>query len=155
VNFIIWALALFALILDQLSKYIVSSSLDIGQSKDIIKGIFSVTLVYNTGAAFGIFKNQALFFIIISILAIAFIAVLIKRKTGTLSLADFALGLILGGAIGNLIDRLRFGCVIDFLDFKVWPVFNIADSAITIGVFLLIISMFKQSAIDKKKDQSL
>ena len=109
---------------------------------DIVNNIFSITLVHNTGAAFGIFRDQAAFFVIISGLAIASILTYIIRS-GTKSsfLRNIALSLVLGGAVGNLIDRLRFGYVIDFLDFKVWPVFNIADSAITIGAFLLIISL--------------
>jgi len=92
--------------------------------------------VHNRGAAFGILKNQLFVFVIISLLAIALILYHLKdRKKSRLS--SISLSLILGGAVGNLIDRLRFGFVIDFLDFRVWPVFNIADSAITIGVVLL------------------
>lgn len=92
------------------------------------------SLVRNTGAAFGLFRNQTLAFILISVFAIALAAYyLAKKKTGYY--LPFAL--ILGGAVGNLIDRLRFGYVVDFIDLHWWPVFNVADSCITVGAVLL------------------
>ena len=142
---IIWGLVIIVLVLDQVSKFLILRLLNPNESLEIIKNIFCLTLVHNSGAAFGIFKNQTFFFILVSILAVVAIAVYIKKRQNLqkrpLLLRDLALGLILGGALGNLVDRLRFGHVVDFLDFKIWPVFNIADSAITIGAFLLIISL--------------
>jgi signal peptidase II len=115
--------------------------LELNESIEVVKNIFYLTLVHNTGAAFGIFRNQALFFVIVSILAVIAILIYIKKFSNIPLMIKIALGLILGGAAGNLVDRLRFGHVVDFLDFKIWPVFNIADSAITVGAFLLIISL--------------
>ncbi|MBL7155585.1 MAG: signal peptidase II [Candidatus Omnitrophica bacterium] len=138
-NFI-WFLAILVFFLDQLTKFFISRYFDPHTSLEIIKGIFYLALVHNTGAAFGIFKNQTLFFIVVSILAVATIVIYVRKKTKRTLLLDAALALILGGALGNLVDRLRFGYVIDFLDFRIWPVFNTADSAITIGAFLLILS---------------
>ncbi|OGW75452.1 MAG: signal peptidase II [Omnitrophica bacterium RBG_13_46_9] len=126
------------LVLDQLSKFFVLRNLNPNNSIEVIRNFFYLTLVYNTGAAFGILKDKTFVFVAISLLAVIFIVFYInKRKKGAFP-ADLGLGLILGGALGNLVDRLRFGYVVDFLDFKIWPVFNIADSAITTGVFLLI-----------------
>ena len=121
--------------LDQFSKLIVSKNLSLSQSLPVIKGIFHLSLVHNRGAAFGIFKNQLPLFVFTSCLAITLICFNLKR--GGKRSYNIALSLILGGALGNLIDRLSLGYVIDFLDFRVWPVFNLADSAITVGAVLL------------------
>ncbi len=137
-------LAIFVFLLDQISKTLISRNFSLNESAEIIKNIFYLTIVHNTGAAFGIFKNQTLFFIIVSILAVIAGAMYIKKSLNIPFTIKIALGLILGGTLGNLVDRLRFGYVIDFLDFKIWPVFNLADSAITVGAFLLIIGLLKK-----------
>ncbi len=135
-------------ILDQLTKYLVRINFSLHDSLEIIPGFFHLTFIRNTGAAFGIFAGQPalwrqVFFI--SVVLIALVAIFIMyRKFGRESrLYCVGLGLIAGGALGNLIDRIRFGSVVDFLDFFVgsyhWPAFNVADSAITIGVGILII----------------
>jgi signal peptidase II len=125
--------------LDQLTKSIAASNLHLNQSLPVIKNIFHLTLVHNRGAAFGILQDQAFLFILTACLAIAVILMNFKkiRTEKRISLRKIALGLIMAGAAGNLIDRLRSGYVIDFLDFRVWPVFNIADSSITVGAVLL------------------
>ena len=150
VNIFIWCVAFLVFSLDQISKLFVSQNIVLNQPNEIIKNVFYLTLVHNTGAAFGIFKNQTLFFVIVSILAVAIIVVYMKKRPKVFSASDVALALILGGALGNLADRLRLGYVVDFLDFRIWPVFNIADSAITVGVFLLIISL-----LPRKRDTLL
>lgn len=134
-------IAIFVVILDQITKAIAITCLKYGESYLIINKIFYLTLVKNTGAAFGLFKNQAAFFILVSIIAIIFIVIFLSKKKVN---SYLPLALILGGAIGNLIDRLRFGYVVDFLDFKVWPVFNVADSCISIGAFLLFLLIIKR-----------
>ena len=121
--------------LDQLTKFLVSRNLFLNQSSSVIKGIFYLTLIHNRGAAFGILKNQAPLFISTSLFAI--ILMFLNLKNNNKRFYRFSLSLILAGALGNLIDRLFLGYVIDFLDFRIWPVFNIADSAITIGAILL------------------
>ena len=139
--------ALLILFIDQLSKFIIVKNFLPGQTQPVIKNIFQISFVCNKGIAFGIFSRSlnfpAVSIIYTCIIIIVFILVFYKhflyqRKTARLSLA-----LISAGALGNLIDRIRFGCVIDFLDFRIWPVFNIADSAITIGATLLILQIFK------------
>lgn len=137
-----WAVIVAVYLLDQASKFLTLASLQEGQSIPLIRGIFHITLVRNTGAAFGVLKSQPYLFVIIAFLAIFFIAYLLIKKPAFLRLPDrFALSLILAGTLGNLTDRLRFGHVIDFLDLRIWPVFNIADSAITVGAVILGLSM--------------
>ena len=133
--------------LDQLTKFILNNNLVLNSPYPVIKGVFYLTLVHNKGAAFGILKNQLLLFILSSILAIILIYFNLKKSKNQkkLFLNDLALGLILSGAIGNLIDRLFLGYVVDFLDFRVWPVFNVADSAITVGAVLLGWSLLRDS----------
>jgi signal peptidase II len=133
------------LVFDQLTKYIINQRIPKGVSIPIIKNIFHLTYVLNPGAAFGMFKNQVYFFITVAVLAIIFIMIILRRK-GTRR-EEIALYLILSGAISNLIDRIRLGAVIDFLDFRIWPVFNIADSAITIGAILLAYSVLKKQKV--------
>ena len=134
------------LIVDQLAKQIILMNLKPGDSIAVIRDVFHISLVCNRGAAFGVFSGQGSIFIWVSftaIIAIILIFTFLERIFRRENSTRFFLSLILAGAIGNLIDRLRFGFVIDFLDFRIWPVFNIADSAITIGTILLILQMLK------------
>ena len=136
----IFPLALVILVLDRITKFAVTKNLSQGHSIKIIPGIFHITLISNNGTAFGLFKNQNTFFIILSALVIISIIVY-SSKAKLAAPTSLALGLILGGAIGNLADRIRFGYIIDFLDFRIWPVFNVADSAITVGVIILVVNI--------------
>ena len=147
---IVFFVSIFAiLIVDQSLKSLVRLKLAVGESIPLINNIFHITYVTNTGAAFGLFKNSAIFFIIISVVAIVLIAGLILKsikRAEFMANPRFDLGLIMivSGAIGNLADRLKFGYVIDFIDVRIWPVFNIADTSITIGTMLLILSYMCQ-----------
>lgn len=132
----IFIIILAILSLDQLSKFLALKNLSVGQSIPLIGNIFHLSLVHNRGAAFGILKNHAFLFIIISASAVILIFFALKER-GRGRLYRVSLGFILAGALGNLIDRISYGYVVDFLDFRVWPVFNIADSAITVGAVLL------------------
>ena len=105
----------------------------------MLPGVFHVTLVHNTGAAFGILKNEPKFLIGISVAAVLAIVFFLRRRS-------FSWALIIGGTFGNLYDRLQYGYVIDFLDFRVWPVFNLADASICIGVAWIVWSFFKNAA---------
>ncbi|MFC1624135.1 signal peptidase II [Candidatus Omnitrophota bacterium] len=134
---------LVILAIDQYSKFLVQLKLSLGESIPIIKNILHITFVGNAGAAFGLFKNSTWVFIVTSVVAIIFISILLSsliKKGEFLSQPLFSscLILIVAGAFGNLIDRLRFGYVVDFIDLRIWPVFNIADTSITIGAILLI-----------------
>ena len=134
---------------DRLSKIFFSNILLEGESLPIIRRVFHMTLVHNTGIAFGLFKGQDLVFIVIPVIAIVLLAYNIyyyKYNNEKLSrLYIIAISLILGGAIGNLVDRISHGYVIDFIDFRIWPVFNVADSAITIGACIIALNCFQQT----------
>lgn len=140
------ALIVLAIIaLDQVTKYLIVNSLS---SYDFIEvfPFLHIVNVRNTGAAFGSFKSLgSSFFIIVGVAAIIFIVyLLMKRAYNT-----FSLSLILGGAVGNLIDRILYGQVVDFIDFSIgsyhWPAFNVADSSLTIGIILILMtSVFRK-----------
>lgn len=134
------------LIIDQLTKFLILKNLQPGDSFPVIKNVFHISLVCNKGVAFGLFPDQAEIFIWISFIAVLIMCYILFYKKVFLNRksTQVFLSLVLAGAIGNLIDRMRFGCVVDFLDFRIWPVFNIADSAITVGTILLVLQMFKR-----------
>jgi len=141
---------------DQLSKLWVRAHLAPWESLPITNRL-SLIYIENTGSAFGLLANQAILLIIISIAALLFILLFLRYLSPATTLSIISIGLILGGAVGNLIDRLRFGCVTDFIYFRLWgdfhwPAFNIADAAITVGVFVLIYSFYK-SGVFRKADE--
>ncbi|MEE8224911.1 MAG: signal peptidase II [candidate division NC10 bacterium] len=148
-----YAIALTITILDQLSKFYVEQTLRLGQIIPVIPSFFNLTLVLNPGAAFGFLSGAPAairdpFFTTISILAICFILYYRSRHRQMHLLPSVSLACILGGALGNLVDRLRLGMVVDFLDVYYgayhWPAFNLADSAITVGVALMVLEMLTE-----------
>ncbi|MBP9854984.1 MAG: signal peptidase II [Candidatus Omnitrophica bacterium] len=142
-------------VIDRASKHFIDELLDLGESIPVIRDVFHITLVHNTGIAFGFFKDQGIVFIVIPVIAIILLIFNIyyyKKNDEALShtyITGFSL--ILGGAIGNLIDRIIFGYVIDFIDVRFWPVFNVADSAITVGAAIIA---WKCLQLNAKKDES-
>jgi len=147
-------IGLLIVVADQLSKVWIRINLPEGHSLFQV-GFFRITHVHNTGAAFGLFRDQSFALTIVAIIAITVILVYtfvgyrhfpwLDSMSGKL-----ALGLILGGTVGNLIDRLRFGYVTDFIDFSFWPAFNIADSAVTVGVTIFVVSLLLLSPTKKQ-----
>ncbi|MEF2144435.1 MAG: signal peptidase II [Desulfovibrionaceae bacterium] len=143
---LLWALLI--VIPDQVSKYLAQNKMALWESREIIPGFFSLTLVHNMGAAFGFLNSsdidwQTPFFIGVTLLALGFILYLLKTEAkGPLMVSG--LGLIMGGALGNLIDRVAHRYVIDFLDFSLggwhWPAFNVADCGISVGAGLVILA---------------
>jgi signal peptidase II len=142
---------------DQVTKLLVDRWMPLHHSIPVIDGLFDLTYIRNTGAAFGIFAGSAAafrlpFLIIFSLIAIGFVATMIRRlpddQTGLIT----ALAFIMGGAVGNLIDRIAYGEVIDFLDFYWkgyhWPAFNLADSFITVGVLITVFYLVKAKGKD-------
>jgi len=143
-------LAAGVLILDQTTKAMVSAALRLHESRPIIPGFLTLTLVHNTGAAFGILAGEHSplrtgFFLVVSVVAMGVVLWLLWRLRPEQKVEAVALSLIFGGAVGNVIDRMRFGKVIDYIDLFYrsyhWPAFNVADAAISIGVFLLFWSL--------------
>ena len=139
------------LVLDQITKYFIKTRIRLHEVIQVIPGFFNITHVRNKGAAFSLFSNtsdlfRSVFFIAVTIVAVIVIMMLIRKTQERLLIVAFSL--IAGGAVGNLIDRLRYGEVIDFVQWYVrsyyWPAFNVADSAITVGVCLLAADMLFQ-----------
>ena len=159
-NLIIFILgAIVVIALDQITKAVITEKLFMYGSYKVIDGFFSLVYVMNPGAAFGFLAGapeifRYLFFISVTVLAILLIIYYILKSKSQDVLMVISLTLIFGGAVGNLIDRIRFGAVVDFLDFYIgtwhWPAFNVADSAITVGAVLMIWGML----VSRKKTSS-
>ncbi len=146
------------ILLDQSTKAIVQSTMDLHKSVPIIPGFFNLTYIRNPGAAFGLFADfgpgaRMAFFLTISVLAILALLLIYHKMPHPLWPGRLSVGLVFGGALGNLIDRIRLGEVVDFLDFYVgtlhWPAFNVADSCISVGVTLMIWFFIRQERINK------
>jgi len=139
------------LLLDQVTKILVDQGMRLYATRPLIPGILDLHYIRNTGAAFGFLSGshsafRIPFFVVISLVAIGIILYLFRKLEESERLVPFALSLVLGGAVGNLVDRVRLGEVIDFIYIHygrfAWPAFNVADIAITAGVILLIVRMF-------------
>jgi signal peptidase II len=147
------ALSLFLFGMDRATKTLVVRRLPLHESVPVVDGFFHLTHVANTGALFGLLAGvasplRALIFITVPLLAIALILLFQFRSEAGDVLTQMGLSLILGGALGNLFDRIRYGHVVDFLDFSVagyhWPAFNVADSCICLGVFTLVLDLYRR-----------
>lgn len=150
-------IALFGMIVDQLTKVYIDRSMQLFDSIPIVENFFHITYVRNKGAAFSFLSNASWrlpFFIIVSIIAALVILIAFRKLRDNQRLAQISLAMIFSGAVGNLIDRVRLGEVIDFLDAHWyrhhWPAFNVADSLICVGVFLLAIDMILEEKRLKK-----
>ncbi len=142
-------IGILVFIIDQLVKHLVVSTMHLGQSLPVIKGIFHITYVLNPGAAFGMLEHQRWFFILVALAAVLLGAAFYKKLQQESFLMRSGAGLLLGGAVGNLADRIQSGLVVDFLDFRIWPVFNIADIAICAGAGILIFDIWQRRNEDE------
>jgi len=154
-----YLIALAIILLDQATKQVIVRTLRLGQGIPVIPNFFDIVFVLNPGAAFSFLATlpdsvRTPFFIIISVTAVILIIVYRTRHLQRHALASLSLALILGGAIGNLIDRLRYGMVVDFLLVHVyqyhWPAFNVADSAISVGVMLMVLDLLLEWRHDRR-----
>jgi signal peptidase II len=136
----LWAVGLAAIGADQLTKAIVSSQLALDDSVHVI-GPFSIHHVQNSGIAFGLFASATSLVILLTGVAVAWMLYFFGRSGARHPVLPVALGLVIGGSISNLIDRVRLGHVTDFLDLRWWPAFNLADSFITVGVAILLLAL--------------
>ena len=144
-NIFMFLTALIIIILDQLTKFLIRKNFMIGESTPIINNVLHFTYVTNTGSAFGLLKNLNWFFVFFSVIVIIIVFCYLRKKIPEKErFLQFAVGLLLGGTIGNLIDRILFRAVTDFIDFRIWPVFNIADSAVTVSVAIFVILLWKK-----------
>lgn len=130
--------------IDQAAKLGIVSAMRLGQSIPLLPGVFHITYIENPGAAFGLFAHQRAFFIAVGLLMLAAGAAFYRRLLREGPLVRFGAALFFGGAAGNLIDRIRLGRVVDFLDFRVWPVFNIADIGICAGVACILYALLRE-----------
>ena len=154
---ILLAVSALVLLLDQATKLYIDRSMPLHSSITVVRQFFNITYLRNKGAAFGILADSSFrlpFFIMVSAVAVCVIVVVIGRLREDQKLAAISLSLIFSGALGNLVDRVRLGEVIDFLYFHwyehYWPAFNVADSAICVGVFLLGIDMYLEERRGKQ-----
>ncbi|MBM6731470.1 signal peptidase II [Megasphaera stantonii] len=133
----VWYIALVIIALDQGSKWLIQQGMTLHESIPVIPGFFHITYILNRGAAFGILENQRWLFLIMAILLFVLYAVF-RKKLPDHRAVQAGAGMLLGGAFGNALDRFLHGAVVDFFDFRIWPVFNIADIGIVVGVCLLL-----------------
>lgn len=125
------------LLIDQLTKWLVRANMMLGESIPVINNVFHLTYIENPGAAFGMFANKTYFFVFFTIIVIGMMLYLYIKQPNKRSMLSCSLALVVSGAIGNLIDRVAKGTVTDMFDFHIWPVFNIADMAVVIGLLYL------------------
>lgn len=151
----IYSISFIVLLFDQLIKLIVMNNMKLHQEITIIPNFFSIYYIENTGAAFSILGNKTLLLIIVSVICLILMKEYIKKEKEMSNLSIISLGMIIGGTIGNLFDRILYKAVIDYLAFDIFkysfPVFNLADIAITVGASLLLLSYF----IDNKKKKKI
>ena len=144
-------ISILLLLIDQISKILVIKFLDINSGIELIKNFFYLTYTHNTGAAFSILTGQRLLLILIAVIILILIFNYIRKNKVEGKIEKIAFSLILGGALGNLIDRIIRGFVVDFLDFKIFgynfPVFNLADTFIVVGVILLFITTLTRKEV--------
>ncbi|MGV3488609.1 MAG: signal peptidase II [Tuberibacillus sp.] len=150
---IYYAIAILALILDQLTKWIISSQMEVGESIEIIPDFLYITSTRNTGAAWSILEGQMWFFYLVTIVVLAIVVYYMQKFGRHKPLLGIALGLVIGGTLGNFVDRLFRGSVVDFIhvflgDYS-YPVFNLADSSLVIGAILIIVF----TLFDQKKEK--
>ncbi len=143
-------IAVTVVLLDRITKWMTATRMDLHESISVLPGFFHLTHVRNTGAAFGLFADSAsewktILLSVFSLLALVVVSVMLWKNSRGMTVSSIGLSLILGGAMGNLWDRLLYGYVVDFFDFYVgsyhWPAFNIADSAIVVGAGLLVLEV--------------
>ena len=145
--------AIFIILFDQASKFYIQHNMDIGESIPVIKGIFHITYIENPRTSFGLFEYQTMFFVIAALISVILVILIYKKIVFKEDpFMYIPLTLVLGGAIGNLIDRVRIdGRVIDFLDFRIWPIFNFADIAVVCGMLILLVHFLFYSKEEDKE----
>lgn len=148
-NFVI--VALLVVIFDQLTKYYVVENFYLGESVPVIENIFHWTYILNPGAAFGMLEGSRWFFVVIAVGVLGGIWYMKDEINEGGRMMQYGAALFGGGAIGNLIDRARSGLVIDFFDFRIWPVFNVADIAICVGVAMILWKVLETEFLTKEK----
>jgi signal peptidase II len=146
------ALALLVVVLDQISKAIIRSTLDPRQVVEVFPG-FHISRVTNEGIAFGLFPGRQSAIAILTVLALCAIAIALAGLVARNNIVAAGAGLLVGGSIGNLLDRLSRGAVTDFIDFARWPAFNVADMGITVGAILIVVGLLADGEDGEEDDR--
>lgn len=141
---IVICIGLLVFAVDQVSKYVVLGHMVPHESIPIISNVFHLTLVNNTGIAFGLFSDSVTWAQVFVILGCILLACILYQVQSWSRLNRIACGFMLGGAVGNVCDRIRMGSVVDFIDFRIWPVFNIADTFISVAAALFLIAIIRK-----------
>lgn len=141
--------ALAVTVVDQLSKYYVTERFALGESVPVIENIFYLTYILNPGAAFGMMEDSRWFFIAVAVAVLAGGWFFRREVLAGDAFLRYGAALFMGGAVGNVIDRARTGLVVDFFDFRVWPVFNVADIAICVGVGAVVWSLYNAEVLKR------
>ncbi|MCE5215807.1 signal peptidase II [bacterium] len=144
--------AVVTVAVDQLTKALIVSRMSVGDSIPVLGPYLSLTRRTNTGGAFGILQGNAILLAVIGVSVICALAIVGPRVAGANRPVLWSFGLVLGGALGNLLDRVLLGHVVDFIDFHVWPVFNVADIGITCGAALLFLCLLLDSRVQEAAD---
>ena len=145
-HFLFWIVAVCVFLIDRIAKLFIVKTFSRGEFVSVLP-FFRIVRIHNTGTLFGLFQNGKWFFLILSIIVIIFILV---KHSSFVSRIQTILALVLGGAASNVFDRIFYGYVIDFLDFRIWPAFNFADAAITVAVFLLFFEILLKKRLKRK-----
>lgn len=140
-----YIVGLLILGLDQWSKFLVRSSMTLGESVPIIDSVFHLTYIENEGVAFGMFSGHTTIFVIVSILVLIGLLTFVWKESSQSMLLHYGAALVAAGALGNIIDRAIKASVTDMFDFRIWPIFNVADIAVCIGFCLLVLYLFLSS----------
>lgn len=146
-----YILAMLVLGLDQWSKYLVRTSMQLGESIPVIDSIFHLTYIENEGVAFGLFSGHTNIFVLVSVLVLIGLLIFVWKESSQSLLLHYGAALVVSGALGNIIDRAMKASVTDMFDFRIWPIFNIADIAVCIGFVLLVLYLFFASEDDSEK----
>ena len=143
---LLFLVSVAVVLFDQMVKRLIMSDMTLGMSIPVLPGIFHITYIQNPGAAFGILAQQRWLFIAVGFLFVGATVWFQRRIRRASRWLQWGTALLLGGAVGNLIDRIRWGQVVDFLDFRIWPVFNIADISIVVGAGCMMYAFLRQEA---------
>lgn len=154
---IYYFIAIGIIIIDQFTKYLTVSNIELGQIVDFIPGLLSFTYVQNTGAAWSILEGRMIFFYIVTIIVVGLLIYFLHHDAKGSRLLSLAIAMMIGGAIGNFIDRLLYQYVIDMvrLEFISFPIFNVADMALTLGVGLMLIGVIYEEFIKNKQNKEV
>jgi len=167
--FYLASLFIFVLVLDLFTKHVILAAFDVGESVRFLGDTVRLTYILNPGGAFGVSVGSNVVYFVLSLIVIVVVVYAMWRRLGHNSIIDFSLAAVVGGAVGNLVDRIRFGAVVDFLDVDIpdvdflgiqmqrWPIFNVADSAVTVGMILIILALLfsrPETAEDSRSTQN-